>query len=88
MTDTVYNSKTDKYYIVSFSIEDEGNLEDGTAYNYGVINKDTDQIEFRTDSLPQAIGAAEQFDYILTNETWKETISQHYSPTVMHSGMM
>lgn len=40
--------------------------------NYEVVNKETEKIEYFHNYLPQVIGVAEQFNFLLVNKVWKE----------------
>lgn len=47
-------------------------------YNYGVVNMQTDQVEYRCYTYPQAQAVAAQFDYMVENNTWKDLIADMF----------
>lgn len=61
-----YESSNNRYYVL---------VDRNGTDNYGVYNSNFDICEHRCKTLPQAIGIAEQFDYMLTHETWREIIT-------------
>ena len=64
---TLYKSVNNQYEVRFLQGADEP--------NYGVFNVYTARAEYKCDTLPQAIGVAEQFDYMLTNDVWKQELA-------------
>ena len=63
---SVYISEKGHYDVY---ISDEG---------YSVRNTTTGVVEYSSKSLPQAIGVAEQYDYMLSNNTWQEVLADMF----------
>ena len=54
-------------------------LDDKSADNYGVRNKETDKVEYTHKFLPQVMGICEQFNFLLINQIWKEEVVEAVS---------
>lgn len=61
---TIHSSKHDFYVVES--------LPDAHKDNYAVTNVQQGKQEYVCESLPQAIGVAEQFDHLLHTQVWLE----------------
>jgi len=45
---------------------------------YRVVNKETGVAEGSAQNLPQAIGVAEQYRFMLENEVWRRALAEMY----------
>ena len=61
-----YESSNSRYYVI---------VDKNGPENYGVYNSDFDICEHRCKTLPQAIGIAEQFDFMLSHDTWRDILT-------------
>ena len=64
-------STTELYYVqVVYETDD-----DADVGQYGVFSGTTGVREYETRVLAQAIGIAEQYDYMISNNTWTDVLS-------------
>lgn len=51
-------------------------LEDGSIFNYAVVNKQTDKTEFRGAALPQCFAVAVELDVLVSTEAHNKVAYQ------------
>jgi hypothetical protein len=51
--------------------------------NYSVTNVVTGAVEYRCKTMPQAIAVAEQFTYMIDNDTWRGIIANSFDDPSM-----
>ena len=64
-------SSTELYFV---SVVQEGDVD-----QYGVFSATTGVREYETRVLAQAIGVAEQYDYMVANNTWTEVLGNMFT---------
>lgn len=69
---------TNKHYQVIVSPRLIVGDAEGDISNYYIQNIQTELMEASSNQLPQAIAVAEQFDFMLENDTWKDALSEMF----------